>query len=225
MYSHFYALNERVLRHFITEVRDIAEGPKARMWPFLFDAIGAFQPRPRMRLSGSRERPYTEVSYHTGPALGWQDFERDTVPEWSDPRLAWILRLVVLESADYVMVGRDARFNAVFCSWLEDQKVVVGETELELYDDWRKKVFLSSGAVPAEFWFLESEAHRAYLAPAVVAEFSRRERDVGLFRAIAGRLSGSQYGELVASELLRIRQFFELVEVEQGAIYYLEGAT
>jgi len=225
MYTHLYALNEQNLRHFVGEVRDITEGRKSRAWPFLYDRIAAFRPRPRLGISGGPERPYTEVSYHTSRARGWTDFDRDRAPQWGDPRLEWILRMMALECSEHVLRGRDARFNAVFCIWLDEQKVIRSPEEREAYDRWRQRVFYSREPVPADLWFLETDSHRAYLSPDVVSEFAQMERDVGLLRSVAARLEGAQYGDLVASELLRIRQFFELVDVEKGAIYYAEEAT
>ena len=225
MYLHLYALNERRIRHFLGEVREIAGGSKARLWPLLYRKVAAFHPRPLLGSSGGATRPYTEVSYHTSPALAWNDFSPDEVPELQDPRLAWILRLMVLETSDHLLVGRDARFNAVFCIWLPDQKVIRGAEEQAAFELYRDRLFYSREAVPEDLFFLESEGHRSYLPPDQVACFASREREVGLLSKLAERMKKDEYGALVAQELRRMQKFFELVEVEGGAICYSEQAS
>lgn len=132
---------------------------------------------------------------------------------------------MVLETSDHLLVGRDARFNAVFCIWLPDQKVIQGPEEQAAFELFRDRLFYSREPVPEDLTILNFEGHRSYLGPDEVAYFASRERQVGLLAKVADRLEKNAYGELVAQELRRMQRFFELVEVEKGAIYYCEQAS
>ncbi len=226
MYTQLYALNLRRIEHFISEVTAITGGAKTRLWPFLFDSIQGLHPRWQLSISGNvMRRPYTALSYYSSPQRGWQDLERGVPPEFGDPRLQWLLRQMVLESAEYVYRCRDARFNAVFCIWLEEQGVVRTADETRAYQWWRDNLFYNHAPMPEVLAFLECDSHRAFWSPETVAEAAGLERSTGLFRAVGDRLAVTDYGRLVGHELLRMAKFLELVEVEAYGLYYQEDAT
>ncbi len=222
---HLYAIREDSLRHFIGEVRQATDGSKPKMWRFVFKSFEGFRPKPR--LTGNMVTPpFTQVSQHTGPALGWEDLTLEDPPAWGDPRLAWLMRHVVVEPVAARFAARDDRFHATFCIWLEDQHVATTADEKFEYERLQHELFYSRTPFPEEFQFLEAEGLRAYLQPAHVADLVALERKVGFLASAAARLeSGEWYNKLVAGELLRMRRFMEFVEVDGSAIYYTEQPT
>ena len=53
----------------------------------------------------------------------------------------------------------------------------------------------------------------------------RAWRKTAFLRTLAPRFKGEWYGDLVASELLRLVSFIEFVEADGSAIYYHEYAS
>ena len=217
-----YAVSEQALQHFVSRIREATDGSKPRMWASEFKSFEGFRPKPR--LSGNLVMPpLTQVSYHTGPSLGWKDFDQSEPPSWGDPRLAWIMRQVAIESADVRMAARDDRFHATFCIWLEEQQIASSAEEQAEYERFRQELFYSNAPFPEEFRFLECQGLGAFLPHSRVLEMVSLERQVGFLQNAAARLSaGDWYSKLVGGELLRMRRFMEFVEADGSAIYYTE---
>lgn len=220
-----FAVQQDRIRAFVNEVRQATDGSKPQMWPHVFRSFEGFRPKPS--LTGNMVTPpFTQVSYHTSPAMGWRDLTVEEAPTWGDPRIAWLMRQIALESVDVRLVARDARFHATFCIWLEEQHVITTAEEQAEYERLRSDFFYSRAPFPAEFQFLDTEGLRAYLDPVQVASCVALERQVGFLANAAARLQpGDWYNKLVAGELLRMRRFLEFVEVDGSALYYAEQPT
>ena len=196
------------------------------MWPALFNAIKAFAPRPLLTTSGSpAQHPYTSVSYYTSPALGWADFAQDEVPAWDDPRLAWIMRLMVLESVPCVLVSRTDRLYASFCIWLKEEHLIEGDTEHQQWQAFQDTLFYNQAPFPEAFHFLDSPGYRSYLAPAQVHRLAQLERDHGLLHSAMDRIGHRGLDRFAAQEFGRLAAFLEFAVADGAALLYHEPAS
>ena len=223
MYVELFALHEQGVLHFLKEARATLEGDKQRMWPFLFRSMKSFRTRGSLGLSNSPQRPLTEISYHTSPALGWKDLTEEDRPTWADPRLGWIFGQMILGSCDLCLHGRDARFYYAFSDWLPRQKVIHTEAEQVGWQFYCDRLFFNSDPIPEELWFLETDPNRAYWSPSVVANAVARERQAPFLEVVAERLAPQgDYARIVADELTRIKRFLDLAAAERAGVYYRE---
>jgi hypothetical protein len=226
MTAQIFTLQERRAIWFVQSVRTICVNQDAKKWKWFFGAIGAFRPRPLLTDSGSGPAPpYTQVSYYTSPARGWRDFEADQVPPPDDPRIDWILRQFVLETAECVFHGRDTRLYYAFSEHLRDEKVIQGADEQAQWQVFLDKIFFSQAPAPAELRFLDLEGYRAYLAPAEVQELVELEARVGLLRNAAARLDQKAPVTFLAAELRRLNAFMNYAGADKAALFYTEAGT
>jgi hypothetical protein len=170
-------------------------------------------------------QPYTVVSYHTGPALGWKDFDPEQPPAWGDPRLNWIMRHMVLESAECVFMPRDSRLFATFCIWLPEHRMVGGAAETEQWELYQNRIFYNRDPFPEPFGFLDAEGYRAYIPHDELVSLVETERRTGLLRNSAQRVDASDANPFAAQELRRLAAFMEYAVADGSALLYHEAAT
>jgi len=215
-----FALDEARVRSFVLGVQQATGRQDAARWQIVYQTILAFRPRPSLGFTARSEEPYTRVSFYTGRSLGWKDFSPDEVPSFDDPRIAWMLRRLVLETPVYLLEGRMDRFSTMFCDTLPDE-VLVTSSDRAAFDMYRDELFgAPDDRIPPAMAFLRGDPRQAYVGPADVSRFAETERAGGLLGRIAEQLGG-----VAGQEVLRLKSFVDFAETEGCSIYFNEPAT
>jgi hypothetical protein len=221
MRMQLFAIDEVRVRNFVRGVQEATERRDAARWQIVYQTILAFRPRPSLGFTTRSEEPYTRLSYYTGPSRGFRDLSPDEVPSFDEPRIQWMLRLLVLEVPVYLLEGRMDRFSFMFCETLPDEVPIETPSDRAAFEMYRDELLdAPDERMPAAMAFLKGDPRQAYVGPADVSRFAETERAGGFLGRMAERLGG-----MAGQEVLRLRSFIDFVETEGCAIYFHEPPT